>query len=96
MAGLSFSEAIVANDPAEAVYLNTATDPQGQQITGLNRYVMHFPSKPFGSVALHDANHNLVANDIDRYALRDHDKLKFNADGSFDTYVQNEPVTGDR
>jgi hypothetical protein len=34
---------IVANDPAEAIYLNTSTGPDGQQLTGANRYSMHFP-----------------------------------------------------
>jgi hypothetical protein len=87
---------IVANDPAEAIYLNTSTDPDGQQLTGANRYLIHLPkgglpeSKAFWSITLYDARHNLVANPIKRYAIGDRDKLKFNADGSLDIYVQNE------
>jgi hypothetical protein len=86
---------IVANDPAEAIYLNTSTDPDGQQLTGANRYVLHFSKgklpevKAFWSVTLYDAQHNLVANPLKRYALGDRDKLQFNADGSLDIYVQN-------
>ncbi|HEV3263474.1 MAG TPA: DUF1254 domain-containing protein [Gemmataceae bacterium] len=93
---------IVANDPAEAVYLNTSTDPDGQQLTGANRYVMHFPDgglpkvKAFWSITLYDARHNLVANPLKRYALGDRDKLKFNGDGSLDIYIQNESPGGDR
>ncbi len=93
---------IVANDPAEAIYLNTATDLDGQQLAGANRYVMHFPAggvpkvKAFWSITLYDARHNLVRNPINRYALGDRDKLKFNADGSLDIYIQNEPPGKDK
>jgi hypothetical protein len=86
---------IVANDPAEAIYLNSSTDPDGQQLTGANRYVLHFSKggqpevKAFWSVTLYDAQHNLVANPLKRYALGDRDKLQFNADGSLDIYIQN-------
>ena len=52
--------------------------------------------KAFWSITLYDANHNLVANAIDRYAIRDRDPLKFNADGSLDIYIQNEQVTGEQ
>ena len=93
---------IVANDPAEAIYLNTSTDPNGQQLTGANRYVIHFPTgglpevKAFWSITLYDARHNLVANPIKRYALGDRDKLKFNANGSLDIYIQNESPNADK
>jgi hypothetical protein len=93
---------IVANDPAEAIYLNTSTDPNGQQLTGANRYVIHFPTgglpevKAFWSITLYDARHNLVANPIKRYALGDRDKLKFNANGSLDIYIQNESPSADK
>jgi len=93
---------IVANDPAEAIYLNTSTEPNGQQLTGANRYVIHFPAgglpevKAFWSITLYDARHNLVANPIKRYALGDRDKLKFNADGSLDIYIQNESPNADK
>jgi hypothetical protein len=86
---------IVANDPAEAIYLNTSTGPDGQQLTGANRYSMHFPKgglpdvKAFWSVTLYDAKHNLVENPLKRYAIGDRDKLKFNSDGSLDLYIQN-------
>jgi hypothetical protein len=93
---------IVANDPAEAIYLNTSTGPDGQQLTGANRYVMHFPKgglpevKAFWSVTLYDAMHNLVANPLKRYAIGDRDRFKFNADGSLDIYIQNGSPGADR
>jgi hypothetical protein len=87
---------IVANDPAEAIYLNTSTGPDGQQLSGANRYAMRFPKgglpevRAFWSITLYDARHNLVANPLKRYAIGDRDKLKFNADGSLDIYIQNQ------
>ena len=93
---------IVANDPAEAIYLNTSTDPDGQQLTGDNRYAIHFPkgglpqAKAFWSITLYDARHNLVANPIKRYAIGDRDKMKSNADGSLDIYIQNQSPGADK
>jgi hypothetical protein len=101
-AALQSKWGIVANDPAEAIYLNTSIDPEGQQLTGANQYVMHFPPgglpevKAFWSITLYDAKHNLVANPIKRYALGDRDKLKFNADGSLDIYIQNQSPGKDK
>jgi hypothetical protein len=93
---------IVANDPAEAIYLNASTGPDGQQLTGANRYLMHFLKgglpevKAFWSVTLYDAMHNLVANPLRRYAIGDRDKLKFNADGSLDIYIQSQSPGADK
>ncbi len=101
-AALQCKWGIVANDPAEAVYLNTSTDPEGRQLDGSNRYVMHFPAgelpevKAFWSITLYDARHNLVANPIRRYALGDRDKLSFNSDGSLDIYIQNQSPGKDK
>ena len=101
-AALQSKWGIVANDPAEAIYLNTSTDPEGQQLTGANRYVMHFPAgglpgvRAFWSITLYDARHNLVANPIKRYALGDRDKLRFNTDGSLDIYIQTQSPGKDK
>jgi hypothetical protein len=101
-AALQSKWGIVANDPAEAIYLNTSTDPEGQQLIGANRYVMHFPAgglpevKAFWSITLYDARHNLVANPIKRYAIGDRDKLRFNTDGSIDISIQNQSPGKDK
>jgi len=101
-AALQSKWGIVANDPAEAIYLNTSTDPDGQQLTGMHRYVMHFPAgglpevKAFWSITLYNARHNLVANPLKRYAIGDRDKLKFNPDSSLDIYIQNQSPGKDK
>jgi hypothetical protein len=85
---------IVANDPAEAIYLNTSNDSEGKPLTGANGYIVHFqkgglpPARAFWSITLYDSRHNLVANPIKRYSIGDRDKVKFNGDGSLDIYVQ--------
>ena len=101
-AALQSKWGIVANDPAEAIYLNTSTDPDGQQLTGMHRYVIHFPAgglpevKAFWSITLYNARHNLVANPLKRYAIGDRDKLKFNPDSSLDIYIQNQSPGKDK
>jgi hypothetical protein len=45
---------------------------------------------------LYDARHNLVANPIKRYAIGDRDKMKSNADGSLDIYIQNRSPGADK
>jgi hypothetical protein len=93
---------IVANDPEEAIYLNSSRDPDGQQLTGANRYVVHFPKgglpnvKAFWSITLYDSRHNLVANPLKRYAIGDRNQLTLNGDGSLDVYVQNESPGADK
>lgn len=63
---------IVANDPVEAVYINTAVDSDGQGLTGAGgaRYVITFPKNGFPpydanmhgfwSLTLYDDTYNLV------------------------------------
>jgi len=34
---------IIANDPAEAIYMNTFVDGNGDKLSGANKYTVHFP-----------------------------------------------------
>ena len=72
----------------------TKVDGEGKPLTGANRYVIHFdkgqtpPANAFWSVTMYDMQQFFVANPIDRYAIGDRDKLKFNEDGSLDLFIQ--------
>ena len=63
---------------------------------------MHFgqdqlpPAEAFWSLTMYDAEGFQVANLINRFAIGDRDKLKFNDDGSLDIYIQAESPGGDK
>ena len=84
-----------ANLPEDAVYPTLRVDAEGQPLTGANRYVLHFdkgqlpPANAFWSLTLYNDRQFFAANPMNRYAVGDRDKLKFNKDGSLDLYVQN-------
>jgi hypothetical protein len=86
--------ALGANLPEDAIYMRTTVDADGQPLTGKNRYVLHFPKgqtppvNAFWSVTMYNSRQAFVENPIGRYASGDRDKLKFNADGSLDLYIQ--------
>jgi hypothetical protein len=96
MAGLG------ANLAADAVYPNATLDEQGQPLTGGHRYLLHFaagrlpPVRAFWSVTAYDSDGYLIANELNRYALGDRDKLSFNADGSLDICLQSEAPAEDK
>lgn len=83
-----------ANQPEDAVYPLNIADADGKPLTGESRYVLHFekselpPVDAFWSVTMYDAEGFQVANPINRFAIGDRDKLRFNADGSLDLYIQ--------
>jgi hypothetical protein len=88
-----------ANLPEDAVYPFTFVDGDGHPLSGANRYVLHFdkdklpPADAFWSVTLYDKDGFQVPNPLNRFAVGNHfddNKLKPNADGSLDLYVQNE------
>jgi len=85
-----------ALNPEEAVYRSYSVDADNQPLEGKNQYVLHFdagklpPARAFWSLTLYDKDGYLVDNAIDRYAIGDRNKLKFNADGSLDLYIQNQ------
>jgi hypothetical protein len=86
--------AIGANPPEDAVYMSSSADGDGQVLDGAIRYQMHFdasklpPVDAFWSVTAYDKDGYFIANPINRYAIGDRDRLKFNQDGSLDLYIQ--------
>jgi hypothetical protein len=85
-----------ANLPEDTIYPMSFADGKGQPYSGANRYVLHFelgklpPANAFWSVTVYDTDGFVVPNRINRYALGDRDKLRFNADGGLDIYIQND------
>jgi hypothetical protein len=94
--------ALGVNLPEDAVYPRATADAEGKPLTGANRYVIRFPkgSLPpvgaFWSITLYNARQFFVANPINRHAIGDRDKLKFDDDGSLTLYVQNESPGKDK
>lgn len=83
-----------ANIPEDALYPTAFRDEQNNLLNGTNNYIIHFskgklpPVNGFWSLSMYDKNSFFVTNSINRYALGDRDKLKFNSDGSLDIYIQ--------
>jgi len=83
------------NWPEDAVYPSAQLDGRGRQLNGAQRYVLHFaqggpPVNAFWSLSMYNTKQAFVPNPIDRYAIGDRDKLKFNPDGSLDIFIQKE------
>jgi len=86
---------LFANSPQEAVYPTTFKDSQGQNLTGINNYVIHFdkgqlpPVKGFWSLTMYNNKSYLADNPINRYSIGGLTPgLKNNTDGSLDIYIQ--------
>jgi hypothetical protein len=85
-----------ANRPQDAVYPTSQVDPSGKSYSGGNKYIMHFdqgklpPVNGFWSLTMYNAEYFFVDNPLNRYTLSARDKLKKNADGSVDLYIQHE------
>lgn len=85
-----------ANQPEDAVYPLNLGDKEGKPLDGANSYTIHFdkddipPVNAFWSVTLYDTQGYQVPNTLNRFALSDWMKFKYNNDGSLDLYFQNE------
>jgi hypothetical protein len=83
-----------ANLPEDAIYPLNVGDADGNPLTGVNKYLMHFakneipPVSAFWSVTLYDKDGFPTVNALNRNAIGDRDELKYNADGSLDIYFQ--------
>ena len=82
------------NAPEDAIFMATRLDGGGLRLDGGNRYVLHFdngkspPVDGFWSVSLYDDKQQFVANALNRNKLDSTSRLKTNADGSLDIYLQ--------
>jgi hypothetical protein len=84
-----------ANLPADAIYPHAMVDTQGQPLNGKNAYVIRFtkgqlpPVNAFWSITAYNSKQSFIPNPINRYAIGDRDKLKFEPDGSLTIHVSN-------
>jgi len=98
--------ALLALEPAEAVYPSAETDTRGDAFTGERKYRLHVPAtgipvEAFWSLSMYelmdDGRLFFAANPIDRYAIGNRTSgLKKNADGSLDILIQHEAPGGDK
>ncbi|XQQ07405.1 MAG: DUF1254 domain-containing protein [Leptolyngbya sp. IPPAS B-1204] len=90
------------NLPEDAVYPTAFVDGEGNPLSGVNNYVLHFeqgktpPANAFWSITMYDKEGFQVPNPINRFAIGDRDSLTFNPDGSLDIYVQAESPGKDK
>ncbi|MCB1943291.1 MAG: DUF1254 domain-containing protein [Candidatus Accumulibacter sp.] len=91
-----------ANRPQDEVYTTSVADAEGRPYSGSNDYRLHFekgqmpPVNAFWSLTLYDSDFFFVDNELERYALGSHSRLRTNQDGSVDIYLQRESPGGDR
>jgi hypothetical protein len=91
-----------ANLPQDAMYPNARVDQDGRPLDGSRRYRLHFnagelpPVNAFWSVTAYNAQDFFIDNPLQRYALGDRDRLRFNADGSLDLLVQATAPSGEQ
>lgn len=82
------------NLPEDALYPGTATDADGDLLTGDRSYVLRFgpsqlpPAEAFWSLTMYDAEGFQVPNPIDRFAIGDRDPLVYGPDDSLEIYLQ--------
>jgi hypothetical protein len=93
---------IGGNHAYEAFYPITFLDADGDELSGDNRYVLHFDQPPpvdgFWSLTMYDVPKFLfVDNPLDRYSIGDRTEgLRTNDDGSLDLYLQHDPPEPDQ
>jgi len=90
-----------ANLPEDAVYPSSHVDDKGEQLRSDTDYVLRFPAgqtppvEAFWSLTMYDERGFLVANPINRFALRG-ETLTANPDGSIEIYIQRETPGSER
>ena len=90
------------NAPEDAIFLATYLDAGGRRLDGANRYVLHFdkgslpPTNAFWSLSLYTPEKKFYDNPLSRHNIGSSDRLKKNADGSIDLYLQHADPGKDR
>jgi hypothetical protein len=96
---------IIANEPEEAIYLNTFTDVSGEVLNGNSRYQITFNSGQlppiselgFWSMSMYGLDYNFVDNEISRYSIGNRTRdLIYGKDGSLTLYVQSDKPAGEK
>ncbi len=104
-AALQCLAGIIANEPEEAIYINTFTDSKGGVLHGDNNYTFRFEadnlppiSDPgFWSMTLYGLDYNLVDNEIGRYSIGNRTQgLVLGEDGSLTLHIQSTKPEGDK
>lgn len=98
--------ALLALEPAEAVYPSAEADTRGDAFTGERKYRLRIPAtgipvEAFWSLSMYelmdDGRLFFTANPINRYAIGNRTSgLKKNVDGSIDILIQHEAPGGDK
>jgi hypothetical protein len=88
-------QGIATNEQAEAFYPQLFRDANGELLSGIHRYRLHFakrqlpPAREFWSLTAYGLDFNLIDNSINRYSLGDRSTgLKYDADGGLTIYLQ--------
>jgi len=91
-----------ANRPQDAVYPTSTGPDLIKKYSGDKKYVLRFekgqlpPVNGFWSLTMYDKDYFFVDNPLNRYTLSQRNKLKANADGSVDLYLQAESPGKDK
>ncbi|MEU0600293.1 DUF1254 domain-containing protein [Streptomyces sp. NPDC006393] len=91
-----------ANLPQDAVYPINFVDSTGRQLSGADRYTIHFPpgrtppANAFWSVTMYTPDGFLVPNPINRYEVGHTAEATANPDGSVDLYIQHDAPAADK
>jgi hypothetical protein len=91
-----------ANRPQDAIYPTSTGPDLVKKYDGSKKYVMRFekghlpPVDGFWSLTMYDKDYFFVDNALNRYTLSARNKLKANADGSVDLYIQHESPGKDK
>ncbi len=91
-----------ANVIEDAIYPTAFVDADGTLFNSNKKYIVRFtedqipPVRAFWSLSMYNDRQSFAANPINRYAIGDRDKLKFDADGSLTLFIQRESPGKDK